>query len=72
MLKDSAIKYSAENTAEEQVDKLVQETTGGTTKWQRGKEAKRVLNERENIARKPPQKWKNKLTKVTTDILWSI
>lgn len=39
MLKESAIKYSAENTIEEQVDKLVQETTGGTTKWQRGKKS---------------------------------
>lgn len=29
MLKQSAIKYS-ENTTEGQVDKLVQETTGGT------------------------------------------
>lgn len=47
MLKQSAIKYSAENATEEQADKLVYETVSGTKK-----EVKRVFNERENIARK--------------------
>lgn len=47
MLKQSAIKYSAENATEEQADKLAQETVSGTKK-----EVKRVFNERENIARK--------------------
>lgn len=35
MLKQSAIKYPAENTTEKQTDKLVQETIGGTKKWRK-------------------------------------
>lgn len=66
MSKQSAIKYSAENTTEEQADKLVQETTGRKKKV----EAKRILNERENTARKLPQKYnEKKLTKVSADTL---